>query len=415
MKIRKKTDRRSNKKDRKLHGNLKIQPGIEEFIKRTNFEFIRKFTCRGKSMNRTIFCYNFSMNLSVGIVGLPNAGKSTLFNALLKKQQALVANYPFATIEPNVGIVPVPDKRLLKLSEIEKEEHKMNNLPPIIPATVKFVDIAGLVKGASKGEGLGNKFLSHIREADAICHVVRHFRSSDVHHIEGAPNPENDLQVINMELIFADLQTLEKQQEPKRNAAKDEILRYQAIEKLRKGLNEGKLAKEVGLSDKEKELVLDLHLLTLKPMFIVANVDEEDLKKEYPQDTIPISAKTEMELSELNEGEQKAYLKELGMEESGLEKVIKKGYEILDLISFLTAGKKEVRAWTIKRGTKAIDAAGAIHTDFMKKFIKAEVVSYDDFAMCGGWRGSRGEGKTRLEGKDYMLKDGEVIEFKIGL
>jgi len=353
------------------------------------------------------------MNLGIGLVGLPNVGKSTLFNALLKKQQAFVANYPFATIEPNVGIVPVPDTRLKTLSEIEKEEHKMSSLPPILPATISFIDIAGLVKGASKGEGLGNKFLSHIREVDAICQVVRYFKNEDITHVEGTPNPENDLQVVNMELIFADLQTLEKQQPPKMNATKEDIVRYHAIEKLRKLLNAGTLARYADLTGEEKNLVSDLHLLTIKPMFVIANVDEEDLKKEYLKNTIPISAKTESELSELSEEEQEDYLKSMGLEESGLERIIKKGYEILDLISFLTAGEKEVRAWTIKKGSKAVDAAGVIHTDFIKGFIKAEVVPFEQFVENRGWKKSRENGKTRFEGKGYIINDGEVVEFKI--
>jgi len=353
------------------------------------------------------------MSLSIGIVGLPNVGKSTLFNALLKKQQAFVANYPFATIEPNVGIVPVPDTRLNALSEIEKEEHKMSSKPPIVPATISFTDIAGLVKGASKGEGLGNKFLSHIREVDAICQVVRYFKSADVTHVDGTPNPENDLQVVNMELIFADLQTLEKQQPPKMNGTKEDTVRYNAIVKLRKLLNDGTLARDAGLTEEEKNLVSDLHLLTIKPMFVVANVDEEDLKEKFPGNTIPISAKTESELSELSADEQLDYLKELGLEESGLERVIKKGYEVLDLISFLTAGEKEVRAWTIKKGTNAQNAAGVIHTDFIKGFIKAEIVSFENFVELNGWKKSRDGGKARFEGKEYVMKDGDVVDFKI--
>src|SRR5680860_68062 len=354
------------------------------------------------------------MNLSIGIVGLPNVGKSTLFNALLKKQTAFVANYPFATIEPNIGIIPVPDSRLLKLSEIEKEEYKMTNLPPIVPATVKFVDIAGLVKGAAEGEGLGNKFLSHIREVDAIFQVARYFKDTNVHHVEGTPNPENDLQIINMELIFADLQTLEKQIGPKKIATKEELVRWEGIKKLKEGLNKGMLAKEIKLLDEEKIQIKELQLLTLKPMVVIANVDEEDLGKNYGDNAIAISAKIESELSQLTEEEQKDYISELGLKESGLERIIKKGYELLNLISFLTAGEKEVRAWTIKKGTDAVNAAGTIHTDFMKKFIKAEVVSFEDFIENNGWKKARELGKTRFEGKTYIVKDGDVIEFKIG-
>jgi len=360
------------------------------------------------------------MNLSIGIVGLPNVGKSTLFNALLKKQQAFVANYPFATIEPNIGIVPVPDKRLITLAQITQNEHKMPELPPIIPATVKFVDIAGLVKGAAQGEGLGNKFLSHIREVDAIFQVVRYFKSPDVHHVNGAPSPENDLAVINMELIFADLETLTKQHEPKRNPSassgqvKEEAIKWEAIKKLRKGLDEEKLAKDVQLTDEEKVQVKELQLLTMKPMVIVANVDEEDLSKDLGKDIVVICAQTESELSQLDEAGQKEYLEVLGLSESGLERIIKKGYEILNLISFLTAGEKEVRAWTIRRGDTALMASGAIHTDFMKKFIKAEIVAFEDFVNNNGWKASREHGKARFEGEDYIMKDGDVVEFKIG-
>jgi len=354
------------------------------------------------------------MNLSIGIVGLPNVGKSTLFNALLKKQQAFVANYPFATIEPNVGIVPVPDERLEKLAQITKEEEKMNSLPPIKPAIVSFVDIAGLVKGAAQGEGLGNKFLSYVREADIICHVQRYFKDVDIVHVSGDPKPEADKDTINTELILADLETLNKQQQPRMNATKEDILTWEVIKKLKAELNKGILAKDAGLTDEEKESVRNFNLITLKPTFFIANVSEEDLNKNFPDDTIAVCAKTEAELADLSSDEQKEYLKSLGLSESGLEKVIKKGYEMLDLISFLTAGEKEVRAWTIKKGTSAVDAAGVIHTDFSKKFIKAEVVSFEDFVLNKGWKGSRASGKARLEGRDYIMHDGDVVEFKIG-
>jgi GTP-binding protein YchF len=354
------------------------------------------------------------MNLSIGIVGLPNVGKSTLFNALLKKQTAFVANYPFATIEPNIGIVPVPDKRLIALAQITQNEHKMSELPPIIPATVKFVDIAGLVEGAAEGEGLGNKFLSHIREVNAIFQVVRYFKAFDVHHVVGTPNPENDLQIINTELILADIQTLERQIGPKKNAAKEELAKWEGIKKLKAGLDKGMFARKVELSDEEKIQTKELQLLTSKPMFIVANVDEEDLNNKFPENTVAISAKIESELAQLTEEEQKDYLSELGLKESGLERIIKKGYELLALISFLTAGEKEVRAWTIKKGTDAVNSAGTIHTDFMKKFIKAEIVAFNDFVQNGGWKGSREHGKARFEGKDYVMQDGDVVEFKIG-
>ncbi|MFH1186951.1 MAG: redox-regulated ATPase YchF [Candidatus Levyibacteriota bacterium] len=350
--------------------------------------------------------------LNIGIIGLPNVGKSTLFNALLKKQSAFVANYPFATIEPNIGIVPVPDNRLNILQEVINKSTGVN--PPIFPAIVKFVDIAGLVKGAAKGEGLGNKFLSHIREVDVIFQVVRHFKTSNVHHITGAPNPENDLQIINMELIFADLQTLEKQIGPKKIATKEELIRWEGIKKLKDGLNKEILVKDIELTKEERKQTKELQLLTAKPMMIVANVDEEDLKKYFDKDVIAISAKTESELAQLSEEEQKDYLSELGLDEPGLERIIKKGYALLNLISFLTAREKEVRAWTIEKGITAVDAAGTIHTDFSKKFIKAEVVSFRDFVENNGWKKSRDAGKSRFEGKTYIVKDGDVIEFKIG-
>lgn len=352
------------------------------------------------------------MSLSIGIVGLPNVGKSTLFNALLKKQQAFVANYPFATIEPNIGVVPVPDSRLEALAQIVNSQSSI--VPPKVPATVSFVDIAGLVKGAAEGEGLGNKFLSHIREADAICQVVRYFKDDNVVRSGSSTDAKNDFEVVNTELILADLQTLENQKEPKKSPAKEDLLRWSAVQKLKTVLNAGKLAKDVDLHEEEKEAAKSLQLLTMKPMFIVANVDEETLKENFPEDTIAVSAKIESELSELSQEEQKDYLKTLGVEESGLERIIKEGYKILNLISFLTAGEKEVRAWTIKKGANAISAAGVIHTDFMKKFIKAEVISFDDFVQFNGWKGAREHGKALLEGKDYIMQDGDVVEFKIG-
>ncbi|MBI2031854.1 MAG: redox-regulated ATPase YchF [Candidatus Levybacteria bacterium] len=387
------------------------------------------------------------MNLSIGIVGLPNVGKSTLFNALLKRQTAFVANYPFATIEPNVGVVPVPDERLEKLAYIIGAEaarekgpaaHSSQGapaslasaanadarlghpsfaspvLPPIIPATVKFIDIAGLVKGAAAGEGLGNKFLAHIREVDLICHVQRYFKDTNITHVTGEPKPGEDRTTVDTELILADLETLNKQQQPRMNATKEDLLRWEIIKKLKTQLDKGVLAKNIGLTEEEKETVKNLNLITLKPVFFIANVSEDDLDKKFPDDAIAVCAKTEAELADLSDEEQREYLKSLGLGESGLEKVIKKGYEMLDLISFLTCGEKEIRAWTIRRGSTALIASGTIHTDFMKKFIKAEVVSYEDFVASEGWKGAREKGKARLEGKDYIVKDGDVIEFKIG-
>lgn len=391
------------------------------------------------------------MNLSVGIVGLPNVGKSTLFNALLKKQQALAANYPFATIEPNVGVVPVPDARLEKLAEITAEEilkqvqNDKSKWPPIKPATVEFVDIAGLVKGASEGAGLGNKFLSHIREVSVICHVVRAFSDENVIK-EGSIDPKSDYETINTELALADLQTVQKQRESK--TVKTDPLKKSAIEKLYDGLNSGKSARNVQLTNEEQEALKDLFLLSSKPEIIVLNVSEEDytpegiekVKEHYRKllssvisirqqaernpmgsltgvrydNMVVICAKVESELAALSEDEQKEYLKDLGLESSGLERLIQKAYEQLGLISFLTAGEKEVKAWAIKKGSTALQAAGEIHTDFMKKFIKAEVVSFDDFISNNGWKGSRERGKARLEGKEYTVQDGDVVEFKIG-
>jgi GTP-binding protein YchF len=359
-------------------------------------------------------------------VGLPNVGKSTLFNALLKKQLALAANYPFATIEPNVGVVPVPDERLLKLAQITKEEEKMAELPPLKPAMIEFVDIAGLVKGASEGAGLGNKFLSHIREVRIVAHVVRAFADEDVVR-EGSVDPESDYKTIQTELMLADLQTVEKQRESK--AVKTNPVKKSAVEKLYKALNSGKAAREASLTEEERESVMDLFLLSDKAELIVLNVDEQgyspqgikDAIKKYsellqqPEEKlVVICAKIESELSELSEEEQKEYLKGLGLTQSGLERLIEKSYETLGLISFLTAGEKEVRAWTIRKGTTAQMAAGEIHTDFIKKFIKAEVVGYTDFVVVGGWKKARELGKARQEGRDYVMKDGDVVEFKIG-
>jgi hypothetical protein len=413
------------------------------------------------------------MNLSVGIVGLPNVGKSTLFNALLKKQQALAANYPFATIEPNVGVVAVPDSRLLKLAEITALEitgsaarssgelrsseaklqrtpliqtslaseasslsgaldrtgtshNKDSDLPPIKPAMISFVDIAGLVKGASEGAGLGNKFLSHIREVKIIAHVVRVFSDEDVVR-EGSIDPKSDYETILTELILADLQTVEKQRESK--AVKTDAAKRSAVEKLYQTLNKGKAARDAVFTDEEKGAVKDLWLLSGKDELVVLNVDEEDyspigieevvkkysnLLKLSSRNFVVICAKIEAELASLTEEEQGEYLRGLGLEKSGLERLIQKAYEELGLISFLTAGEKEVRAWTIKRGLSAQMAAGEIHTDFVKKFIKAEVVSFDDFVSATGWKKAREMGKVRQEGRDYIVKDGDVVEFKIG-
>lgn len=390
------------------------------------------------------------MSLKVGIVGLPNVGKSTLFNALLKKQQAYAANFPFATIEPNVGIVPVPDSRLERLADVVEAEqlspstgHAMTALrisrPPVVPALVQFVDIAGLVTGAHKGEGLGNKFLSYIREVDAIVHVVRGFSDENVIR-SGSVSPKEDLQTIETELALADLETIEKQREPKGSAPKEELVRWNAVTKIRAMLAEGNAARNAVLTQDEQIAGKALSLLTMKPHLVVVNVDEEHLRdsarieeqhaKEFGLSTdrvIAICARTESELAGLSEEDAQMYLADLGVTQSGLERLIKKAFATLGLITFLTAGVKEVRAWTIKDGTDAQHAAGEIHTDFISKFIKAEVVSFEDFveaggpaspdepsASRGGWKKSREQGKARLEGREYVMRDGDVVEFKIG-
>lgn len=379
------------------------------------------------------------MNISVGIVGLPNVGKSTLFNALLKKQQALAANYPFATIEPNVGIVPVSDDRLNKLAEITKEENGMSDLPPIKNALVEFVDIAGIVKGASEGAGLGNKFLANIREVKVIAHVVRAFEDSDVIK-EGAVDPKSDYETIRTELALSDLQSLQNQESRIKNQEEKKI-----VQDLIQKLDKGESVASLKFSDEEIKFVNQLNLLSIIPEIIVLNVAESDYNPEkikeiarkysvilgnkatpesgswtsqddedIRNDIVVVSAKIESELAELGDEDAKEYLKELGVEKSGLERLIQKAYDKLGLISFLTAGAKEVKAWTIKKGSNAVEASGAIHTDFMKKFIKAEVVSLNDFVENNGWKGARGKGKARLEGRDYIVNDGDIVEFKIG-
>jgi len=363
------------------------------------------------------------MNLSVGIVGFPNVGKSTLFNALLKKQVALAANYPFATIEPNVGIAEVPDERLAVLAKIVKTEM-------IKPATVEFTDIAGLVKGASQGEGLGNKFLSHIRETDAICHVLRAFTDSNVIR-EGTVDPKEDLAAIRTELQLADLETLSKQREPKGSAEKEEKLRWQNIskfnEKLGKGTNIFSWKDDFEAPEEEANAAKDLCLLTAKKEIFVLNVDENQVKDEQSKindwaeklevnskQIVIISAKIESELAVLTDEDQKLYLQDLGLEKSGLERLAEVAYQILGLQSFLTAGELEVKAWTIRQGTTAPEAAGVIHTDFEKNFIKAKVASFKDFVELNGWSGVKEKGKLRLEGRDYVMQEGDIVEFMVG-
>ncbi|KKR91005.1 MAG: GTP-binding protein YchF [Candidatus Woesebacteria bacterium GW2011_GWA1_41_13b] len=324
------------------------------------------------------------MGLSVGIIGLPNVGKSTLFNALLKKQQALAANYPFATIEPNVGVVPVPDDRLAKLAEVV-------HTTKIVPATVKFVDIAGLVKGASTGEGLGNKFLAHIREVDAIAMVLRDFSDENVIRA-GSENPKSDAEVLETELIMADLQTVEKSKEP---------LAKRIAENLQKAVP----VRDMSFTDEEVLIVKQMNLLTYKPVIKVLNVDEDKIVDS--SEFIVLSAKLESELGD--------EIKDLGISESGLEKLIKKAYEILGLQSFLTAGEIEARAWTIRRGSTALMASSVIHEDFAKNFIKADIIYWEDFVRLGGWAKAREAGKVRMEGKEYVMAEGDVVEFKVGV
>jgi GTP-binding protein YchF len=357
--------------------------------------------------------------LTIGIVGLPNAGKSTLFNALLSRQIANCAPYPFCTIEPNVGVVEVPDPRLPVLAEIVHTQ-------TIVPAIVEFKDIAGLVAGAASGEGLGNKFLSHIRESAAILHVLRGFEDQNVVR-ESKIDPQGDFEIIKTELCLADLQTLEKQREPNPSVAtKEDKARWELVLKLRKALEEGIEVRNLSLTEEEQEMAKPLCLLTAKPALFVLNISEKDISLSNKalgekfglvedEQIIPICAKVEMELSELPLEERKEYLKELGLAESGLERLINKGFEVLGLQTYLTAGEKEVRAWTIRKGAKAPEAAGIIHTDFEKGFIKAQVCAYEDFVQYKGWKGVAEAGKVRLEGKDYVMQEGDVVEFKFNV
>ncbi len=349
------------------------------------------------------------MALKIGIVGLPNVGKSTLFNALTKTSAASVGNFPFTTIDPNVGVVPVPDVRLETLAKIVKTEK-------IVPATVEFVDIAGLVKGASKGEGLGNQFLGHIRAVDAIALVVRQFKNPNTTHVAGHLDSAADRQIILLELILADLGTLEKYWgavEKEQKAGANVQLLISALEKIETQLKAEAPAGNAQLSKEERDELKPYPLLTLKPILTVYNADEADLlKNTLTKDSLTISAKLERELTDLSAEEQIAYLKELGLEASGLERLVKRVYALLGYITFLTAGEKEVRAWQIQQGTKAPQAAGVIHSDFEKHFIRAMVVTYDEFVADGGWAGCRAKGLVRAEGKDYVFQDGDVILFQ---
>lgn len=369
--------------------------------------------------------------MKLGIVGLPNVGKSTLFNAITKAG-AESANYPFCTIDPNVGIVAVPDERLDKLAE-------MYNPDKVTPTAIEFVDIAGLVKGASRGEGLGNKFLAHIREVDAIVHVVRCFEDQNIVHVDGSVGPKRDMETINLELIFADLETIEKRIEKTNISLKSHDPKVKAqyqmemdvYQKIKAGLEKGQPVRAMDLTDEERAVARQAFLLTDKPVIYAANVSEADLTggtdtnpwlaelkacvDAEGAEMIVISARIEEEIAQLDEADRKEYLKELGIKESGLDQLIKKSYKLLGLISFLTAGKQEVRAWTITKGTKAPQAAGKIHSDFEKGFIRAEIVSFDDLMACGSYAAARDKGLVRLEGKDYVMQDGDVTLFRFNV
>ena len=364
--------------------------------------------------------------MKLGMVGLPNVGKSTLFNALTNAG-AESANYPFCTIEKNVGIVSVPDERLDKLAEMYEPDK-------FTPATLEFVDIAGLVKGASKGEGLGNKFLADIREVDAIVHVVRCFEDPNIIHVDGSINPLRDIETINLELIFSDIEMVDRRIDRAKKAAKGDkkyLAEIDFLERLKTHLENGKSARGFDFTDEERELIKSTPLLSAKPVIYAANLSEEDftnnidtnenykavcrLAAEENSAVLPICAQIEAEISDMADEDKKEFLAELGLEVSGLNRIIKEGYSLLGLISYLTAGKQEVRAWTITEGTKAPQAAGKIHTDFEKGFIRAEVISYDDLMACGSMAAAKEKGLVRLEGKEYVMKDGDIVLFRFNV
>ncbi len=352
--------------------------------------------------------------LSLGIVGLPNVGKSTLFNALTKSRQANVQNYPFCTIESNVGVVEVPDDRLSKLSAISKSKK-------IIPTAIEFVDIAGLVKGASEGEGLGNKFLSHIREVDAIVQVVRAFKNNDIIHVHNRINPKDDADIINLELVLADLQSVSARLEKTKKQAKGInakafILELTLLEKLFSHLQSGKSVRSLEYTEEELQILKELHLLTMKPMMYVVNIDDSAGEEPVVDDNavhLYVSAQMESEIATLSDKDAKEFMIELGMNRSGLDKIITAGYELLDLITYFTSGEPETRAWTVKRGTTGPNAAGVIHTDFIKGYIKADVANWKDFVEFNGWNGMKEKGKMQLVGKDYVVQNGDVCYFHV--
>ena len=353
--------------------------------------------------------------MKIGIIGLPNVGKSTLFKALTKKP-INISNYPFCTIDPNIGLVNVPDERLIALAQISQSAK-------VVPTTIEFVDIAGLVKNAHKGEGLGNQFLSHIREVDAIVQVVRNFSDSKITHVENEINPKNDIEIINLELVMADLNTITKRiadiQGKAHSGDKKLIKILNTCEKIKTALDNGQLSSTVELSTEEQKLIKDLNLLTQKPILYVLNIDEKNINKKNPNsefripnsDTIPISAKIESELTELPKNEAKEYMQELGLKTSGLNRLIAASYKLLNLITFFTSGPKETHAWTVKKNTKAPQAAGKIHTDFEQGFIKAEIINWQNFVKINGEHNAKKKGLMRLEGKNYIIQDGDVCYF----